>query len=430
MDNDIQADIDLDRKEPAETASPAPADTAGAGASAPAPAPVPTPMPSPEAAPAPQPTQAPGARPFIYIAPKTKPMEAALLRREGEPSLLSAERAPAAVVLEEQARPMEATAPPIPERPEMPESAAQKQAALGIPALHTYKTDIERAVRGKTISAGDIAAASRRGTAPSEEKAPGTPAVSKRALEIGGGILLLAAAAGLIAWSLLSRTAPIAAPAAPASTFITTDETVPVAVAPDESRTELMQDLEAKSQGVTLALGLIARLYPEASAGAAGGAPAALSTQQLLALLAPNAPDELARALSPEYLLGVHSFGGNQPFLIFKTDTYSQAFAGMLAWETSMQDDLAPFFTRTPSPRIPEQGTTTPAVSPQLLGTPFVDRVIENHNARVIENSSGDILLLWTFINQETLVITTNEYTLREIISRLTTAPVIPVPGK
>jgi UDP-N-acetylglucosamine transferase subunit ALG13 len=59
-----------------------------------------------------------------------------------------------------------------------------------------------------------------------------------------------------------------------------------------------------------------------------------------------------------------------------------------------------------------------------------VDKIVENHDARVIQNNTGDVSLLWTFIDRNTLIITTNDATLREIISRLQTAPVTPIPGQ
>jgi hypothetical protein len=52
--------------------------------------------------------------------------------------------------------------------------------------------------------------------------------------------------------------------------------------------------------------------------------------------------------------------------------------------------------------------------------------VVENHDARVLYNNTGDIVLLWTFVDQHTLAITTNPATLREIISRLSVAPIQP----
>ncbi len=156
-------------------------------------------------------------------------------------------------------------------------------------------------------------------------------------------------------------------------------------------------------------------------------------------------PDALLRSVDPNlYLLGIHSFDGNQPFLILKADSYEGAYAGMLAWERDMRADLSPLFVRTPpvliqnTPPPPPVATSTatstatttpaPVVDAPPVRTGFVDRIVENHDARVIQNADGQILLLWTFVNRNVLVVTTNEATLREIISRLQSSPIVPTP--
>jgi hypothetical protein len=123
-------------------------------------------------------------------------------------------------------------------------------------------------------------------------------------------------------------------------------------------------------------------------------------------------------------------YNDNQPFLIVRVDSYEAAYAAMLAWEPTMQADLSPLFDYTPTVHIPEQGIATTTTPTQFIQTGFVDKIVENHDARVIQNSTGDVSLLWTFIDRNTLIITTNDATLREIISRLQTAPVTPIPGQ
>ncbi len=332
---------------------------------------------------------------------------------------------------------MQQSAPAIPEMPKAPLSPEQKQAAMGIKALHTFKGDIEATVRDKNISLVDIAAAQSRresSSAQTEGESAKKKFPMKRVLQIGGGVVLLAAAAGIII-AVTSRTTNVSTAPAPSAAFITVDDTIVVPTQTGDTRSTLMQALENEREKTGLALGLISRLYVTAPATTSAQnetptAPAELMAQGILSIIAPDVPSELVRALAPQYLLGIHAFDGNQAFFIFKTDNYGQAFAAMLAWENSIGPGLSPLFDRTPAVHIPEEGTTAVAVGPQLLATPFVDRVVENHDARVIQNSAGDILLMWTFIDRQTLVITTNEYTLREIISRLTTAPVIPVPGQ
>ncbi len=366
-------------------------------------------------------------------------LEDILLPQKDAPSRISTQRVNAAEVLEAataavQSAPHEETAPST--APETQTSQPPHHPG-DVMTLHTYKSDIEETVRSKHVSLADIAAAQAR----RREEAPLTPqeTVEKRTRTtkyiIIGVVFLVAALGIMIATIFFSAQKSAVTATAPAS-YIYVDDTQVMPIATLATRDSLMQTLETAREGTHLALGLIERLYPvvtpEATTSSATAQPQAETTQELFSTLALGAPDTLARALLPNFVLGVHVFDGNQPFLIFKTDSYEQVFAGMLTWETSMQSDLSPLFDRTPTAHIAGSGSTAAqAVSaPQLLSTPFIDRVVENHDARVIQNSSGDILLLWTFIDRNTLVITTNEYTLREIISRLSQAPSIAVPAQ
>ncbi|MDE2213088.1 MAG: hypothetical protein KGJ34_00955 [Patescibacteria group bacterium] len=347
-----------------------------------------------------------------------------ILLPKKDPSKLSAQRVNAAEVLEAASAPLpKAPAPePLPVKP-----------ALEIPAIETYKSDIEETVRGKNISLVEIAAAqARRGGSlgPAEEEVPqGTS--RKRLLQIGvGGLLLLGAVVAIAA--ALSRGSALPPAQSPSAPYIYVDGTQTVPVPEGSTRSEIMTELEADRQNTNIALGLISRLYLVAPATTTNAGAVPLSTSDFFSLMAPNADPSLVRSLDPTFLLGVHSFDGNQAFLIFTTNSYDQAYAGMLSWEDTMQTDLSPLFDRTPPIHIPEEGNTAAEAiaAPQLLQSPFSDLVVDNEDARVIQDSSGDILLLWTFVDRQTLVITTNQYTLQEIISRLTEAPVVPIPGE
>jgi hypothetical protein len=171
--------------------------------------------------------------------------------------------------------------------------------------------------------------------------------------------------------------------------------------------------------------------------------------------IAPNMPQTLTRTLLPTFLLGVHAYDGNQALLILKTDSYEQAFSGMLAWERTMRDDLLPLFAYTPPARITQENmlatttatstlaatstqaqatstaTTTPEAAPSaFLQTGFIDKIVENHDARVFQNNFGDVYFLWTFLDRGTIVITTNPNTLKEVILRTHEAPIVPTPGE
>jgi hypothetical protein len=231
-----------------------------------------------------------------------------------------------------------------------------------------------------------------------------------------------------------------------------------------------MEALSEMRRNVALALGLVARIQvvkPTAS----GDSVQEVSAPEFLQTLAPQIPPELVRTIEPQMLLGVHSYDENQAFMLLKADSYETAYSGMLAWEATMQSDLSPLFTRTPAvhlrpdvvPGLPiatttattsatasttaatstKQATTTastasttpasttpalPAATP-FVQTKFVDQVVENRDARVVLGPEGDILLLWVFLDRSTILITTNDATLREVISRLSQASILSLPA-
>jgi hypothetical protein len=379
----------------------------------------------------------------------------------------SAGRVNAATLLEQE---QSATLQKPGQQKPVPAPQPKKEETLVRP-LETYRGAIEQAVQKKNISVVSIAADEAKRREQTSSSAP-KPAVGPHDLgftiaAIAGGMLLLAGAAALLTFILIGpqADAPVA-PATPPAAFIAVDETrVLVIPAAQWRRDTLMGELGYARETTTLSLGLMARLYL-AIATSSNTLPPSASVGEFLGTVAPNVSGELLRSLSGEYTLGVHSFDSNQAFLILGVEGYEAAYAGMLDWELAMPNELAPLFTRTPRPRIPEetlappepapvvsfattteqtatstasgssQATTTTASStipqipqavPDFFRTQFVDRIVENHDARVVQDENGDILLLWTFLDRQTLVITTNEYTLREIISRRARPPVITI---
>lgn len=346
----------------------------------------------------------------------------------------TAQRVNAGVLLEQEEHatlnPEQGGEKPKPFPIQLPVEAPKKKE--GVESLQTYQGDIERLVQNKNIGVVQIAAAEavKREepevveAAPQEEKT----GIGKNVMMILLGVVLLAVGGAGIAYVFL-RPGPIdqvlGNPQAP---FIKVDATQIVFLTPeDRTRAAVMGKLENARQATALSLGLIGRLYPAAPPTSAESAPVLTNLQTILTTLSSNIGGEFVRSIDPYYYtLAVHSFDENQSLLIFKVDSYGSAYAGMLAWERSMYNDLLPLFHRTPRPRIigEEPSTTTPPI--QVLGTSFVDRVVENRDSRVMQNEAGDILLLWTFLDRFTVAITTNEHTLREIITRFDDITIVP----
>jgi hypothetical protein len=131
-----------------------------------------------------------------------------------------------------------------------------------------------------------------------------------------------------------------------------------------------------------------------------------VNSDKFLIRLRVSAPSSFLRALEPNFTFGIHMFDGNQPFLILKTRSFENAFAGMLSWENDLLYDLGPIFT-------PQRDVKQYA---------FEDLVIKNRDARVVRDKPGigRIIFLYTFFDKETIIITTTERTLEELILRMT----------
>lgn len=345
----------------------------------------------------------------------------------------------------------------LPKTPAPAPAAQPKKEATGVRSIETYQGDIEGLVQSKNVSILSIAAAeaARRGAqveAPAQSAPIDIKAWAQRIGLIAGGVVLLVAAAGALFWVLQPPRA-VDVPLQEDAPFIQVDATKALTV-PEQTFTHsnFIRALEDQRSGVALSLGLMERLQlGVASTTAAGQAFIPLSAAAFVRYLSPSVPDTLLRSIEPNtYLLGIHSFDGNQPFLILKADSYEGAYAGMLAWEPYMRADLSPLFVRVPpvlirtAPSAPVATTTAtstegsaasstddaspPAPEASPVNAGFIDRIVENHDARVLQNADEQILLLWTFINRNVLVITTNEATLREIISRLRSSPIVPTP--
>ena len=381
-----------------------------------------------------------------------------LPKKPGSPSLDSAQRVNAGVLFEQE----QGATLPAPEKPEAPAVPAPKAERPLVKPLQTYQDDIESLVGEKQVSVVSIAAAEaeRRGMqAVSEKVQPkeGRGHLLRKSLVFASGVVLLAAAGGT-GFYIYTRLQPVPLADQSPSPFITVDDTKTVVLELGGSRADIMNALTEAKDGVVISLGLMARLQAAKPGPLNDGTLQEVGAPEFLQALAPSVPPELVRTLEPQMLLGVHNFGENQAFMILKADSYETAYSGMLAWEESMYGGLTPLFKRIPPvralpmpPPAPEvlAGTSTPglnaattspsaATTTEALATTtapaqvfqgnFIDQIVENRDARVLLDAEGNILMLWTFLDRSTIVVATNEATLREIISRLSQASVLSLP--
>ena len=115
-------------------------------------------------------------------------------------------------------------------------------------------------------------------------------------------------------------------------------------------------------------------------------------------LIGPNMPSALARSFD-SYMYGIEDTTNPKPFIMVKTSAYEQTFGYMLRWEAKMILDLSP---------ILNLGTNS------ISGT-FTDKVVTNKDVRAITAADGTILFLYGFLDNQTLVITTNAQTFQNL---------------
>lgn len=304
------------------------------------------------------------------------------------------------------------TAPP--QTPITPQ--VDPNAGTNLQRLRTFKGDLEEIVKTEHVSTVSVAAAeeNRRAREVVEEETTENKVEQRerrtRVATIAISLMLvtLGLATGIYLY-FLSQQKPTVAEQFNVTPLIFVEQELEIPVDRIAGR-NLGDTLRQKRDTLTLRLGNIAGFY--FTTGVAENKKL-VDAQSFLKLLGISAPSQLTRTITPEFMLGVHVFDGNQGFLILQTDQYEGAFAGMLTFERSIMDDFYSFFG-TPVRAHLGEGTTTAAFNPV-----FKDKIIKNHDTRVLYDESGAMRLLYSFVDRGMLVITTNENTFAEILTRL-----------
>lgn len=312
--------------------------------------------------------------------------------------------------------------------PAMPEPSAaitsappseQSADPNAVSAVHTFKDDLQHVVRDEKVSF--IRAASleedrraRKGSAVRSEAAEHR---SRRLFGVLFGSLLLLVLGGAALFGVYTvMIQKAAAPAATSSSSILFAEQSVAFPIDGQSASDLKQAL-AQARGSTQgALGSIIQIIPTVSTTSPSGQvatrPATLS--EFMAAIGANPPPDLLRALSDQFFFGFHTVDTEAPLFVIPVTSYDHAFAGMLAWESTMNADLAPIFTAVPTMTTDSNGLPTTRT--------FQDDVMRNYDVRELKNDAGQVELYYSFPTQNILVIAESPYSFTEILSRLQAA--------
>jgi hypothetical protein len=285
--------------------------------------------------------------------------------------------------------------------------------------IRTYKEDIADAIREQKASLTSITAAEQKRFANSSQEIEDTTQTDFKKIFtiIGGGALIILGIAviGFFLFFYEKEEVPIENEA-PSLIFVEKQKKIDIT---GKNSREILQTLEAERMNTNLSLGQIVQLYTtEKFVNIDSEYTKIITAEEFLTKIQANVSGTFTRSVEPLFMLGIHVFNKNQPFIILKSNSYENSFAGMLDWEESIYNDLFLFMGRNADTesRLPTD-TETGEIIP--LKNNFEDKIIQNIDVRALTNVDGNIEFLYAFPNRQTIIITTNENTLGEIITRL-----------
>jgi hypothetical protein len=148
------------------------------------------------------------------------------------------------------------------------------------------------------------------------------------------------------------------------------------------------------------------------------------SSQDFLSIMRSGAPASLSRSFGNQFMVGMMKRTTAETFILFDVEVFENAFDGMLRWENTLYSSLGSLFSKNIVPIFPLNTATSS--SPTIITSnaaevpgEFEDVTIKNKDARVLRNARGEIILLYSFLDQNTLLLTSNIDVFREMIDRV-----------
>ena len=242
-------------------------------------------------------------------------------------------------------------------------------------------------------------------------------------------------------------------------TLIPYDEAFPVSVKDGERSGVIDGQSQASTKSYEKETSLV--YIPVSDAGTSS---TLFTTQQFFSLLQTRMSDALSRSFGKDFMFGLYRQGGVvNPFFLLKVDSLSQVYAGMLEWEPAMADDIGDIFfskdelvekdvvatstvvalaTSTPAnlkQDLKGQAATSTASSTVATSTQtaiklrpsrviladslsFRDEVVNNRDIRALRTKNGKLLMYYSFVSDNLLLIARDFNIISEVSKRLATS--------
>lgn len=263
-----------------------------------------------------------------------------------------------------------------------------------------------------------------------EPKKKVSPEFIKNALTISGSVLLILLGVGaIIGFYILQEKPSVAPPQKVDQTIVAFNSKTEIETAGIQ-RDNLILKLNSLREGT---LGNPNDIQYIALTKKTDTDTVSISTGELFAILSTGIPASTIRAFGDQFMLGLYTLQRNEPFLIIKVTSFDNAFAGMLAWEKTMNKDIGSIFssrsipiTSVPASNTFPNATSSTSTAPvtrvvnvdSLIKSEFEDITIQNKDARVLKNTRGDDIVLYSFLDQNTILITSSQKAFYEILNK------------
>ena len=295
-------------------------------------------------------------------------------------------------------------------------AGASERSSSIVSPLRTLKDDLQSIVREQKISLVRAVSLEEEKRHGQEHLEPEQKEIrtkrSRRTLGIifAAGIFVILGGGALFGVFYVAQQ-QAAVPAPPQSSILFAEQTVTFPL-DNQSAQSLKNELSQARTKQLGSLGSITRVIPTVAATSTGGSAQAVpaTLAQFFSALGMNPPEELLSAIGPQFFFGFHIVDTNAPLFVIPVTSYDHAFAGMLAWEPTMDQDLAPVFTSV---------SPTTEVNGLPVQRTFEDEVLRNYDVRELTDDQDNVVLYYSFPTPDILIIAQSPYSFTEILSRL-----------
>jgi len=282
----------------------------------------------------------------------------------------------------------------------MPEEKVEQQEAGKAPikSLRTYQGDVEEAVQKSHLSASSILVAeqNRKDGKLLELETPEDSGARNKFYILVGSILLVLGITTISAMYYLKSKEEVIIEQK-TKTLIAYSEEKTISIA-SSTKEDFIREVLAKKDAFQLPVNSVLYLNIIDNLGNPE------KIEKFFNLVTPLIPPSLARSFSDEYIFGIYSFDTNEPFLILTTNDFASSWSGMLKWEKDMVVDFGKLFS------LPQNIISTV--------NQFKDETQRNKDLRVLRAANGKTVLLYSFVDKNTLVITANESIFNAIVGK------------